>query len=214
MARDFGDIQKIQVIEIIELHNSIMDAVQINLEKAVRIGELLTQQRELLKHGEWLPWVEANLPFSDRSTRRYLQLYENRGQVLQAGGIVKALEMLSEPKSATVSDIQSAPVAEFSDSIMRLGVILEDMKEGETVSGITHEGKTNWVNMKMLADENVHYELVYMGEESAHVVSQVLPVVTLLLYLAKHPHTQGHISWIYPGMRIYNDLIESRGITN
>jgi DUF3102 family protein len=34
------------------------------VEKAIRIGALLTRQKANLEHGEWLPWIKANLGFS------------------------------------------------------------------------------------------------------------------------------------------------------
>jgi len=43
-----------------------------------RAGELLTEQKAELAHGEWLPWVEVNCPFSDHTARNYMHLYAGR----------------------------------------------------------------------------------------------------------------------------------------
>ena len=44
------------------------------LASAKRIGELLNRVRDSLQHGQWLPWVEANCPFSERRAREFMQI--------------------------------------------------------------------------------------------------------------------------------------------
>jgi len=70
-----------RIQEINKLHNEIGGALKITLDKAIRIGELLTEQKESLKHGEFTPWVNENLPFTDRTARRYMTLYRNRDRL-------------------------------------------------------------------------------------------------------------------------------------
>jgi Protein of unknown function (DUF3102) len=50
--------------EINRLHGEICEAARTSIGKAIRIGELLTQTRLTLKHGEWLPWLKENVGFS------------------------------------------------------------------------------------------------------------------------------------------------------
>lgn len=38
------------------------------------VGRLLIEAKAGLKHGEWLPWLKANVPFSERHARRYMDL--------------------------------------------------------------------------------------------------------------------------------------------
>jgi DUF3102 family protein len=45
--------------EIRDLHGEILAVARTSLEKAIRIGELLTQAKQSLAHGEWLPWLKA-----------------------------------------------------------------------------------------------------------------------------------------------------------
>jgi hypothetical protein len=58
--------------EIVKLHNEIIDALKMTLRKAIRIGELLTEQKQSLKHGEFAPWIKDNLPFTDRTAQMYM----------------------------------------------------------------------------------------------------------------------------------------------
>lgn len=65
-------------LEIGVLHEQIIDAANTSLQRAIRIGELLVEQRSRLNHGEWLPWIEAHVPFTGRTARNYIRLWESR----------------------------------------------------------------------------------------------------------------------------------------
>jgi hypothetical protein len=64
------------------------------LEKASEVGRLLMECKDSLKHGEWLPWLESNFTFTDRTARRWMKLAE----AIQSGKI----------KSDTVSNLAEA----------------------------------------------------------------------------------------------------------
>ena len=78
--------------EINRLHGEICQAARTTIEKAIRIGELLTEQKAGLKHGEWLPWLKANVQFSARTASNYLRVSESRFRL----------------KSETISDLTDA----------------------------------------------------------------------------------------------------------
>lgn len=64
--------------EICQLHREITEHLQTSLEKAIRIGQMLTEQKASLPHGDFGPWVAANLPFTDRTARSYMRFYRER----------------------------------------------------------------------------------------------------------------------------------------
>jgi hypothetical protein len=64
------------------------------LEKASEVGRLLSECKSDLKHGEWLPWLESNFTFTDRTARRWIKL----AQDIQSGKI----------KSDTLSNLSEA----------------------------------------------------------------------------------------------------------
>jgi len=96
-------IQQTEINEITRLHNEIEESLRMSLQKAIRIGELLSKAKDELKHGEFIPWIEKNLSFTDRTARRYIRIFENQDKVLQAGNITEAYKILEEHKSDTVS---------------------------------------------------------------------------------------------------------------
>jgi len=67
--------------EISKLHSEVLACAKIGLEAAIRIGELLTQQKAQLRHGHFIRWVNGNLPFTDRTARNYMRLYEGRNRL-------------------------------------------------------------------------------------------------------------------------------------
>lgn len=67
--------------EIIQLHNSITNNLKRSLSDALKIGQLLLEQKKKLKHGDFTEWIKVNLPFSDRTARNYINLHQNRGRL-------------------------------------------------------------------------------------------------------------------------------------
>jgi hypothetical protein len=67
--------------EITALHEEIAGHLRTSLEKAIRIGQLLCEQKSSLKHGEFGEWIKVSLPFTDRTARNYMRLYECRDQL-------------------------------------------------------------------------------------------------------------------------------------
>lgn len=47
------------------------------LEKAIEAGNLLTECKAAVPHGEWLPWLESNFAFTDRTARRWMKVSED-----------------------------------------------------------------------------------------------------------------------------------------
>ena len=78
--------------EIKSLHTQIVAAGRTSLDKAIRVGELLTNLKASKPHGRWLEFVATDLPFSDRTASRYMACWENREKL----------------KTDSVSDLASA----------------------------------------------------------------------------------------------------------
>lgn len=70
-----GNLATSRIKKIILLHAEVESDVKTMLDKAIRIGELLTEQKASLEHGEWIPWVEGNLPFGRVEAWRYMRIF-------------------------------------------------------------------------------------------------------------------------------------------
>jgi hypothetical protein len=64
--------------EINRLHGELEALAVRSLDHAIRIGELLSEVKAQLPHGRWIPWLNSNLKFSERTARNYINVFEHR----------------------------------------------------------------------------------------------------------------------------------------
>lgn len=111
---------------ITRLHNELYSLFDKGLHKAIQIGELLIQQKRALNHGEWIPWIQENLPFSDQTARNYIRLYLNQNElksknVLDLTTAYKALQqpkaLNSEEKQRTLEKMKEAEILQKAEEI-------------------------------------------------------------------------------------------------
>lgn len=85
---------------------------RVTLLCGIEIGRRLCEAKNMLAHGEWLPWLSRETDFSDRTAQRYMQAFEEYGAAqlgifgpetnattLSDLPISKALALLSVPES-------------------------------------------------------------------------------------------------------------------
>lgn len=67
----------------------------------IEIGRRLNEAKEQLSHGEWLPWLQGKVDFSERSAQNFMRLareYEKSAEIADLGAS-KALALLALPVS-------------------------------------------------------------------------------------------------------------------
>ena len=77
----------------------ILDAKRRGGEAILTIGRCLTEAKQALPHGEWLPWLNERVEFSERTARNFMRLsreWSNR-QARADLGAAKALTLLALP---------------------------------------------------------------------------------------------------------------------
>lgn len=62
------------VEEIRQAHDDARQAARFSAERALKAGHLLIEAKATLGHGEWLPWLRANLGMSERTAQGYMRL--------------------------------------------------------------------------------------------------------------------------------------------
>lgn len=84
--------------EIKNLHSEILEAARTSLEKAIRVGELLTSAKAELKHGQWMPWLKENIPFSQQTANNYMRVFAERDRLklTNIGNLSEAYALLEE----------------------------------------------------------------------------------------------------------------------
>jgi hypothetical protein len=98
--------------ELAELHSTLKMSVQ----KAIRIGQLLTEQKEFIGHGLFLKWIEANLDISADTAGRYMKLYVHNDKIRNLPNLQTAyqqIETLEAQARQTQQERDRAIIAEF-----------------------------------------------------------------------------------------------------
>lgn len=66
----------------------------------IEIGNRLVEAKEMLPHGDWLPWLRDTVKFSERSAQRFMKLAKEYGKSAKLAdlGASKALALLTLPE--------------------------------------------------------------------------------------------------------------------
>lgn len=101
-------------IEVIT--REILDAKRRGGEAILTIGRCLTEAKQAIPHGEWLPWLNERVEFSERTARRFMKLYRecsNRPALADLGAS-KALMLLALPDSERDQFVEDHNVIDMS----------------------------------------------------------------------------------------------------
>jgi len=79
------------VEEMRTLYLDIKSAMETAYQKALRLGELLSNVKGILPHGEFGKWIEVNMNFSVRNAQRYMLVFEKKEELKD-----KSIESLSQ----------------------------------------------------------------------------------------------------------------------
>lgn len=78
---------------------------------AIRAGELLTEAKEQVRHGEWLPWLAANFPSTRQMASGYMRLFRHRDEMENAFSIRGALRERLEAADELADQAAGDPIA-------------------------------------------------------------------------------------------------------
>jgi hypothetical protein len=65
---------------------------------AIRAGEALVAAKSKVRHGDWLPWLEARFPASEDTAQNYMRLARNAERVRNLPSIRAGITELAEPR--------------------------------------------------------------------------------------------------------------------
>ena len=80
--------------ELNRLHKSIEGKLRSTVDDAIRAGEILTQVKERLNHGDFLPWIQANCSFSRQTADNYRRLYSYSGKMPTGSNLQEAYQQI------------------------------------------------------------------------------------------------------------------------
>lgn len=85
--------------DIETITGDILEAKRVGGEAILTIGRCLNEAKEVLPHGEWLPWLTEKVEFSERTAQNFMRLSRewSNPQTLADLGASKALALLALP---------------------------------------------------------------------------------------------------------------------
>lgn len=98
--------------ELSELNQSLKMSVQ----KAIKIGELLTQQKEYVGHGNFLSWIENNLDISDKTAEKYMKISDHRNKIELSSNLQEAyqqIETIERQEKQSAEERKRSMIAEY-----------------------------------------------------------------------------------------------------
>jgi hypothetical protein len=60
--------------EIRKAHADVQEAAKTAAERAIEAGHALIEAKELVRHGEWLPWLRENCALAERTAQLYMRI--------------------------------------------------------------------------------------------------------------------------------------------
>ncbi|MBN2547495.1 MAG: DUF3102 domain-containing protein [Spirochaetes bacterium] len=164
-----NSVDKQTINEINALHEEIKSLMSQTYEKGLRIGDLLCRKKGELPHGEFQGWVDQYCPFTYRTARRYMLVFERKSELENAGimSLAQAYKWLTT-KSDTVSllkdetndnaiEIIDAVITEITDDDLS-----EQEREIERLRGeleaLKEEKKESLKAVKILKKDNEGYQ--------------------------------------------------------
>ncbi len=130
-----NEMEKVRTPEVIgaEIRMYVDAGRRVTTLCAIEIGRRLVEAKELLSHGEWLPWLKRETEFSERSAQNYMKIFNEYGaaqlglfgpetntQTFADLPISKALLLLSVPESER---------EDFAEEVNAEGISTRELEE-------------------------------------------------------------------------------------
>ena len=114
IAQTMSPPSRARSIEVIT--GEILDLKQKGGQVILDIGRCLIEAKSLLNHGEWLPWLNEQVEFSERTAQKFMRLARewSNPSTLADLGASKALMLLALPESERDSFVQDHNVIDMS----------------------------------------------------------------------------------------------------
>jgi hypothetical protein len=138
-------------------HARCVDGARNVIADAIEVGQYLTEAKGRLGHGEWIPWVEANLDFGRVQAWKYMRAYDRREMFSPTehfGGLEGFVKSLADPRPALDPPPGSSWIpAEISAAVHLSGPPAVDVPEStEELSRITVAGPVPTITPVPIAD--------------------------------------------------------------
>ena len=102
------DATKYLAVEINGEHALAMQHAGAAVSHGIKVGQLLLQAKETIAHGQWLPWLRANVLFSERTAQSYMRIAHKSPPEIRNGAadlsLRKALQHVAGPRRLSLDE--------------------------------------------------------------------------------------------------------------
>ena len=128
----------------------------------VDIGLRLIEAKEMLSHGEWLPWLEAQAQFSEKTAQNYMRVAREfpNPQLVADLGVRKALALLELPPSERESFAEENNVIDMTSRELERAI-----KERDTAR---QEAEAAWADAQTAEESRAKMEADMKALEAIH----------------------------------------------
>ena len=143
--------------DIETITGEILEAKRAGGEAILTIGRCLIEAKEKLHHGEWLPWLNERVEFSERQARRFMQLYRecsNRPALADLGA-TKALALLALPAEEREQFVAEHNVVDMTSRQLQQAIKERDEARAAAEKAETDRRSAEEARAKMADDMKV-----------------------------------------------------------
>jgi len=190
------EIEKSQLVELAERinkeHRQVETAVGRALGHARRAGKLLVEAKGKVRHGEWLPWLEANFEGTERVAQMYMRVHSRWDEIeantksvsdLTLSGALRSIGAPVEVLALDRAEISSPWAAEREPGVIEqlqaspegaeaLAQINRDFVEGQTRDRVLFRISDLYYLLREVPPEDVAKDVVarHVGEAAENAV--------------------------------------------
>jgi len=124
-----NELQATQIDRLNELHGEIHRDAQSLLEKVIEAGQILTEVKGSLPHGDFTQWVNDKVVFSMRTAQRYMKIYSHREELKNDSvSLLNDAHKMLTASAITESEPQAC-IDNINSSLLDTRSLLHDMDE-------------------------------------------------------------------------------------
>lgn len=134
-------MNEIDINKITKLTSEILIYKQQTAQNIIEIGKRLIEAKEMLPHGEWLPWLKEKVEFSQRTAYNFIKVASEVGNLQSIAnlGTTKVFALMDLPEDQRQDFIESNPVDDMTTRELKAAIAdkkrlekeLEDLKNKE-----------------------------------------------------------------------------------
>ena len=154
--------------DIETITGEILDAQRRGGEAILDIGKGLLEAKGMLSHGEWLPWLNEQIGYSERLAQRFMRLareYTSNPTALSDLGATKALALLALPPEEREQFVEEHNVVDMTSRQLQQAIKERDEARRAAETAQADKNTAQQARDKMAEDLRLAKELEAQLEE-------------------------------------------------